>query len=88
MGKVKELMEAQLNESGDIKTAAPIFGKRFVNEVMADPNFKPSQVSIRELFDDTALRENPETDVNNPREVADAIGHSIFPYVTKELIAR
>jgi hypothetical protein len=36
MGKVKELMEAQLNESGDIKTAAPIFGKRFVNEVMAD----------------------------------------------------
>ena len=88
MGKVKELMEAQLNESGDIKTAAPIFGKRFVNEVMADPNFKPSQVSIRELFDETALRENPETDVNNPREVAEAIGHSIFPYVTKELIAR
>lgn len=88
MGKVKQLMEAQLNESGDIKAAAPIFAKRFVNEVMGDPNFKPNQVSIRELFDETVLRENPDVDLNSRTELAEAIGHSIFPYVTKELIAR
>lgn len=88
MGKIKDLMEAQLNESTDFKVAAPIFAKRFVKEVMDDPKFKTNQVSIREMFDETVLRGNPDLDINSRADLAEAVGHSVFPYMTKELISR
>jgi len=88
MGKMRELCESQIADAGNVKEGVARFAKKFVNEVMEDKSFKPSQVSIREMFDATVLAENPNLDLDDRASFREAVGHSQFPYMTKELISR
>jgi hypothetical protein len=90
MGKLrlKDLCESQVSEAGNVKEGVARFAKKLVNDVMDDEKFKPSQMSIREMFDSTVLAEYPDLDLNDKTAVNEAVGHSQFPYITKELISR
>lgn len=87
-GKLKTLCESHVADAGgEVKEGV----KRFANEVvefMADEKFSPSNMSIKEIFEQTTMREYPDLDpvTTDTQVLSEAIGHSWFPFITKELI--
>lgn len=86
-GKLKDICESHVTDAGEVKEGVRRMAYELV-EFMQDPDFQPRSQSIKEIFEQTTLREHPNLDPETcgDSELAEAVGHSWFPYITKELI--
>ncbi|MDD5109539.1 MAG: hypothetical protein PHC29_08615, partial [Candidatus Omnitrophica bacterium] len=85
MSNLREIMEHHVNDTQDVKEGVKR-GTSEVLEFMRDPKFKPESMSIRDIFEQTTLREHPDVDVNQNTQLAEAIATSAFPKLTGALI--
>lgn len=85
MSNLREIMEYHVNDTQDVKEGVKR-GTSEVLEFMRDPKFKPESMSIRDIFEQTTLREHPDVDVNQNTQLAEAIATSAFPKLTGALI--
>lgn len=87
-GNLKSLREDYTSQAdGDVKKGVTLLAENIV-KTLEDPKFNTNNFSIREAFDNTVLALNPDLDLNNKGKVQEAVGSSVFPYITSKLIAR
>ncbi len=92
MATLKRLCETHIENAGSVQEGV----KRFASDTasfLKDGTLKPEDVSIREVFEQTTCREYKEKNgeeidlaTTSSVKLAESIGHSHFPYITKELI--
>ena len=88
MLRLTEIAQKHLNEAnGDYNKGIRDFS-RSMESAMKDPKFRTSDVSIKELFTLTVMKDprNDGIDWGKTSRVAEAVSGSVFPYLTGELI--
>jgi len=88
MARLKELALNHIKDAGNVKEGL----QRFKNDVVSwikSKEITSSDIHIREIFDATVMQENPDLDLATIDTVglAEAIGPTVFPSITGELIA-
>jgi hypothetical protein len=87
-GNLKALREGYTSQAdGDVKKGIAMLSNKIV-ETLQDPKFDVNQFSIREAFDNIVLASNPDLDLNDKGKVQEAVGSSVFPYMTSKLISK
>lgn len=88
---LKEAVQAQITDAGELKEGVRRFVKKFTEEVIRDKTIPSTEFSLREMFEATTMVEYPDLDITSVGDklrFSEAVNGSMFPYLTKELIHR
>ncbi len=87
---LKEEAQKHIDDAGEVKAGMKRFVKKFTEQVIEDKDIPSTSFSIKEIFEATTLKENPDLDPQScsQKELTEALNGSQFPQLTRSLIHR